>query len=52
MPLISVIEECYNELTAIKNKLKSEKKAKGEPTKTTYSEVVCMILREYQRVSQ
>jgi hypothetical protein len=46
MPHIVVIEPCYNELEKIKAQMIEEKKARGEPTKTTFSEVVCMLIRE------
>lgn len=46
MPLISVIPECYNELEEIKKELVEQKKANGRPTKTTFGEVVCMLIRE------
>jgi predicted CopG family antitoxin len=45
MPLISVVDECYFELEEIKSGLIKQKKAKGQPTKTTFSEVVCMLIR-------
>jgi predicted CopG family antitoxin len=46
MPQISVIDECYEQLDAMKKELSEQKKAKGQPTKTTFSEVVCMLIRE------
>ncbi len=51
MPLISVIQECYDELEKMKNELAEQKKVKGQPTKTTFSEVVCLLMREhYERI--
>lgn len=47
MPYIAVIDPYYNELENIKAKMISEKKAKREPTKTTFSEVVCMLIKNY-----
>jgi predicted CopG family antitoxin len=46
MPQISVIDECYAELEKIKAELIELKKAKRQPIRTTFSEVVCMLIRE------
>jgi predicted CopG family antitoxin len=46
MPLISVIDDCYTELERLKADLIKQKKSKGQPAKTTFSEVVCMLIRE------
>ncbi len=51
MPQISVIDECYAELEKIKNQLIEHKKAKGQPTKTTFSEVVYMLIRERKGIA-
>ncbi len=51
MPQISVIDECYAELEKIKAELIEHKKAKGQPTKTTFSEVVCMLIRERKGIA-
>lgn len=48
MPLISVIDECYSALEDIKKELVEQKKAKGKPTKTTFGEIVCMLVREHR----
>jgi hypothetical protein len=46
MPNIQLIQPCYNELEKLKAEIIAEKKARGEPTKTTFSEVVCMLIKE------
>ena len=46
MPHIVVIEPCYNELENIKAQMIAEKKERGSPTKTSFSEVVSMLIRE------
>jgi len=46
MPNIQLIQPCYNELEKLKVQIIAEKKARGEPTKTTFSEVVCMLIKE------
>ena len=47
MPNIQLIQPCYNELEKIKAQMKEDKKSKDEPTKTTFSEVVCMLIKNY-----
>ncbi len=46
MPLIMVIDECYQALEKMKAELIEQKKVKGQPEKTTFSEVVCKLIRE------
>jgi predicted CopG family antitoxin len=45
MPQISVIDECYAELDKIKAELIEQKRAKRQPIRTTFSEVVCMLIK-------
>jgi len=47
-PLISVIQECYQALEEMKAELMAQKKARGQPEKTTFSECVCMLIREHR----
>jgi hypothetical protein len=46
MPLVKLTDSCYAALEKMKKELKEQKKAKGQPVKTTFSEVVCMLIRE------
>ncbi len=51
MPQISVIDECYAELEKIKNQLIEHKKAKGQPTKTTFNEVICLLIHQRKGIA-
>ncbi len=46
MPLVRVSDSCYQALERIRKELVANKKAKGRPTKTTFGEVVYMLIRE------
>ncbi len=45
MPLVKLTDSCYAALVEMKKELKEQKKAKGQPTKTTLSECVCLLLK-------
>lgn len=47
MAQIAIIDSCYSELEKIKAEMIAEKKRNDEPERTTYSEVVCMLILEY-----
>lgn len=49
MPHIVVIDPCYSELEKIKSQMIAEKEKQDDPTRTTYSEVVCKLIREYRK---
>ncbi len=51
MPQISIIDECYAELEKIKAEIIEQKRAKRQPIRTTFSEVVCMLIRERKRIT-
>ncbi len=51
MPQISVIDECYAELEMIKAEIIEQKRAKRQPIRTTFSEVVCMLIRERRGIA-
>ncbi len=46
MPLVRVSDDCYKALERIRKELVANKRAKGQPKKTTYGEVVYMLIRE------
>ncbi len=46
MPLVRVSEGCYQALERMRKEIASNKKAKGRPTKTTFGEVVCLLIRK------
>ena len=48
MPHIVVIEPCYEQLTEMKNTLIAKKKANGESSKVTYSEIICSLIRTWK----
>jgi DNA-binding ferritin-like protein len=47
--LISLTQDCYESLRQIREVLKKEKIQKGEPDKTTFSEIVCSFIKKYQQ---
>lgn len=49
MFVVNIIEPCYHALQEIKANMIAEKKARGEPTKTTHSEILCMFIKEYRK---
>ena len=46
--LISLTQDCYVALTKIREEMREEKRKKGVPDKTTFSEIVCMFINKYQ----
>jgi hypothetical protein len=46
MPQIDLTDSCYDALVARKNKIVKEKENRGIKEKTTFSEVVCSLLKE------
>lgn len=52
MPLVKIAEECYTALDNMKEKLIKQKRKAGQPEKTTFSECVCMLLRETGRLPE
>lgn len=47
MPQINVIQNCYTELGIVKQIISDEKKENDEPSRTTYSETICYLIREF-----
>ncbi len=46
MPLVRVSDSCYQALERMRREIVTNKKAKRRPTKTTYGEVVYMLIRK------
>jgi hypothetical protein len=46
--LISLTQDCYESLRQIREEMKEQKRLKGVPQKTTFSEIVCMVIREHR----
>ncbi|CAG0996767.1 MAG: hypothetical protein OIN86_04675 [Candidatus Methanoperedens sp.] len=49
MAMIRLIENCYLELEEIRNKIINQKQKEGKPTKTTYSEIINLLIRNYKK---
>jgi hypothetical protein len=47
MPLVKLTDSCYQALEEMKKKLTEQKKAKNQPTKTTFSETVTLLICNY-----
>ena len=47
--LISLTQDCYESLRQIREEMKEQKRLKGVPQKTTFSEIVCMVIREHKK---
>ena len=47
--LISLTQDCYESLKTIREEIKEQKKQKGVPEKTTFSEIVCMVIKEHKK---
>jgi hypothetical protein len=47
--LISLTQDCYESLKTIREEIKEQKKQKGIPQKTTFSEIVCSFIREHEK---
>jgi hypothetical protein len=47
--LISLTQGCYESLRQIREVLKEQKRQKGAPEKTTFSEIVFMFIQKYQQ---
>ncbi len=45
MPLVRVSDDCYQALERMRKELVATKRAKERPTKTTFGEVVYMLIR-------
>jgi hypothetical protein len=46
--LISLTEDCYQAMRKLREEMKKEKRQKGVPEKTTFSEIVFMFIQKYQ----
>lgn len=46
--LISLTQDCYESLRKIREERKKEKRQKGVPEKTTFSEIVCTFIKEHK----
>ena len=46
--LISLTQDCYESLRRIREEMKEHKRQKGQPEKTTFSEIVCSFIREHR----
>ena len=46
MPLVRVSDDCYKVLERIRKELVATKRAKRQPVKTTFGEVVCSLIRK------
>ena len=46
--MVRLIEPCYLELEEIKNEIKNQKEKDGQPSKTTFSETVYMLIKYYR----
>ncbi|HWQ96122.1 MAG TPA: hypothetical protein VN368_01995 [Candidatus Methylomirabilis sp.] len=46
--MVNLIEPCYEQLEKLKEEIKEGKIACGEKEKTTYSEIICMLLKYYK----
>ncbi len=46
MPLVRVSDGCYQALDRMRKEIASNKRAKGQPMKTTFGEVVYMLIRK------
>lgn len=49
IPVVNLIQPSYDELENLKNEMKNQKKQAGKPTKTTFSEIVCMLIKNYMK---
>lgn len=47
--LISLTQDCYDSLRKIREEMKEQKRLRGEPEKTTFSEIVCSFIREHKK---
>jgi hypothetical protein len=47
--LISLTQDCYESLRKIREEMREQKKQNGVPQKTTFSEIVCMVIREHKK---
>ena len=47
--LISLTQDCYESLRKIREDMRKQKRHKGEPEKTTFSEIVCMVIKEHKK---
>ena len=47
--LISLTQDCYESLRKIREEVREQKKQKGVPEKTTFSEIVCMVIKEHKK---
>jgi hypothetical protein len=46
MPLVRVSDGCYQALDRMRKEIVATKRAKGRPSKTTFGEVVCSLIRK------
>ncbi|HWQ96038.1 MAG TPA: hypothetical protein VN368_01575 [Candidatus Methylomirabilis sp.] len=47
--MINLIPECYEQLEKIKEEIKKQKADAGKQGKTTFSETVCCLIRNYRK---
>ncbi len=50
MPMVELMDGCYTALTETKTGIKEKRKKAGKVEKTTYSECICILLRETGRL--
>lgn len=47
--LISLTQDCYESLRQIREEMREQKRQRGVPEKTTFSEIVCTFIREHKK---
>lgn len=52
MSMIRLIENCYQELDLIRTEIRNQKAKAGQPTKTTFSEIVRMLIKHYRATTK
>ena len=45
-------EDCYNELEQLVKEITEDKEARGVNSKTTFGEVICMLIHEHREHAQ
>ncbi len=50
MAMVDLVDACYTALTEMKKQIKEERNKAGKVEKTTYSECICILLRETGRL--
>ena len=47
--LISLTQDCYESLRKIREEMREQKRLRGIPEKTTFSETVCIFIKEHKK---